>query len=357
MIKSITLFWLAFSVFFGVDLDADLSTPSHSRIHLLMNPHPTPSLVNSVDFHPTKNVFCVTFTHNHSVVIYQLDEADRVSIVQVLQNDLSKLCCPQHALFSRDGKDLVVANWCNQTFAFYHADVNGMYQQAPISILPFPAPAEDFRPHGMAFSPDGNYLAVAYGASRQYPRAVSLYHVNLLGTAQVSLRLLDWLQGDEIEAGIPKGITFSPDGSCLLVTLAESNSVHVYPLDLSNERVIPVPRQVLGVASSLLSRPEDIKFTVDGRYFAVSNSDKDTVTFYSYDRDNNYVVSDIPSHIMENPEAQLCFPHGLAFSPDGNYLVVTQFGPVLFDEQGDLSSWGKERKDSVALFKIIQQAE
>jgi sugar lactone lactonase YvrE len=102
--------------------------------------------------------------------------------------------------------------------------------------------------------------------------------VNNLGTTQVNVKLLDLLQGDEIETGIPKGIAFSPDGTCLLVTLSETNSVNIYMLDSSMERIIPTPRQILKGISSQLSRPEDIKFTVEGNSFAISNSSKDTIT-------------------------------------------------------------------------------
>lgn len=323
-----------------------------SPIHMMINLSVEPSLVNSVDFHPVLNRLCVTFTHHHKVVLYQLDESDRISVFQVLQNPSSNLSCPQHAVFSKDGHSLVVANWCNQTFTIYHMDVNGFYQEIPSAVIPFSSSVENYRPHGIAFSPIGNYLAVAYGASNQYPRAIALYQVDHLDTAQVSFKLLSLLQEQEITDGIPKGIVFTPDGSCLALTFSETNSVAIYTIDWSKGKINPTPHQVLSGAATYLSRPEDIKFTVDGEYCAISNSDKDTVTFYAFDREKNYFAKNTPSYTLENPESRLCFPHGLAFSSDGNYLSVTQFGPVQFDQNGDLFSWGKERKESVAIFKI-----
>lgn len=325
---------------------------SQSPLHLLRNSDPNPSLVNSVDFHPKANLFCVTYTHNNRVIIYQIDEDDRVTTFQVIENTPSKLSCPQHALFSPGGTSLIVVNWWSQTFNIHIADLNGLYQQAPIAVLPFLLPTDNFRPHGMAFSPDGNYLAVAYGASKQDPKAIALYQVNEPGTSQMSFSLLSLLQGDEIERGIPKGIAFSPDGSCLLVTLSETNAVIIYTLDLSRGEIVSTPRQILKGLTTLISRPEDIKFTVDGNYFAISNSSKDSITFYRYDNKYNSILDYSPSHIMENPEANLSFPHGLAFSADGKYLSVTQFGPVLFDENSNLSSWGTERRDSVAIYRL-----
>lgn len=351
-IKNIQFNFLIFAIFIYASLRGDLNQMNPSPIHVLRNANSEPSLVNSVDFHPNAQLFCVTYTHNNQIAIYKMIENDRARIIQVFQSKRTKLSCPQHALFSRDGQSLLVANWCNQTFNVYQADLQGMYQQVPSSILPFFTPSANFRPHGMAFSPDGNYLAVAFGASKLQPRAIALYQVNNLGTEQANFRLLHLLRGNEIEAGIPKGITFSPDGACLLVTLSETNSVINYTLDYSMDRIISTPRQVLSGAFSQLSRPEDIKFTADGNYFAVSNSSNDTVTFYMYDKENNSIVNYSPSYIIENPDAELSFPHGLAFSSDGKYLAVTQFGPVLFDENSNLSSWGNGRRDSVALYKL-----
>lgn len=320
-------------------------------IHVLMNMNSEPSLVNSVDFHPRINQFCVTYTHNDTVVIYQLDENDNVTIFQILQNASSKLSCPQHALFSKDGRNLVVANWCNQTFNLYHSDLNGFFEQEPIAIISFPSPTEYFRPHGMSFSPDGNYLAVAFGASKQDPRAIALYQVNNLGTTQVNFKMMSLLQENEIE-GIPKGITFTPDGSCLLVTFASTNSVAIFKIDFSTMTITSTPKLILTGISSHISRPEDIKFTADGNYFAVSNSDKDSVTIYLFDKINNTFVKDSPSYTIKKAEEELCFPHGLCFSSDGKYLVVTQFGPVVFDENDNLFSWATKRNDSVIIYRL-----
>lgn len=317
-----------------------------------MNPDSQPSLINSVDFHPALNRFCVTYTHNHRVVIYELNKDHQTSVVQVLQNPQAKLDCPQHALFSKDGQSLVVVNWDHQTFNVYRADLCGVFQEEPLAMISLDPLNDSFRPHGMAFSPDGKYLAVAYGASKHHSRAIALYRVHDLDTLDAHFELLCLLQGNEIEEGIPKGIVFSPDGSCLLVTFSTTNSVAIYALDLANEKIISTPRQILSGVVSLISRPEDIKFTVDGKYCALSNSLANRITVYLFDRKNNHFVHDFPSYIMKNPEAKLCFPHGLAFSPWGDYFVVTQCGAVVFDAYDDLSSWGKERLDSVSIYKL-----
>lgn len=337
---------------FPWSLVAQLNLTSPSPFQILLNANAHPSLVNSVDFHPILNQFCITFTHNNCIAIYQLDEWGKATIFQLLEGKTSKLSYPQHALFSKDGRSLVAVNWYSQTFTVYNADMEGHYKQTAVAVIPFQLPTKEFRPHGMAFSPDGNYLAVAFGASKQTPRGVAVYSVNNLPKTPTSIQLLHLLRSDEMDKGIPKGVAFSPDGSCLLITLSETNSVAIYRFDSSIEEIISNPLQILNGTSSQLSRPEDIKFSVDGKYCAISNSNKDTVTFYSFDKENNVFLNNVPEYIMENPEAQLSFPHGLAFSPDGKYLAVTQFGPVVFDDDSNLISWGNQRKESVNLYKM-----
>lgn len=333
---------------FGSDLNHIMSSP----IQMLMNTNSRPSLINSVDFHPNSHLFCATFTHNNSVVIYQLDETNVATIFQVLKGPSTKLSYPQHALFSKDGRSLIVSNWVNQTFSVYRLGAKGVYQDLPTAIFPFLLPNDNFRPHGMAFSPDGKYLAVSFGASKKHPRAVGLYKIIDLATGAPRIKLLSFLQGDEIHMGIPKGITFSPDGTCLLVTLSETNKVSIYSIDREKECILCPPRQILVGNSTLISRPEDIKFTADGDYFAITNSSQNTITFYKYDINSNVILDESPSYIIENPEAQLLFPHGLAFSSDGKYLSITQFGSVVFDENDKLISFGKKRNESVTIHRM-----
>lgn len=340
-------------------LSADLNLICQSPIQVIMNINSDPSMINSVDFHPNKNFFCVTFTHNDQIVFYQLDEVGYWKIFQVLKNPFSKLSCPQHALFSRDGCSLVVANWYNQTFNVYCVNTSGFFESKPIAIIPYSFDLDDnnYRPHGMAFSAKGDYLAVAYGASKLEPRAVALYQVNHLKSKRVNFKLLSLLHGEDIDRGIPKGISFSPDGSCLIVTLASTDSVAIYTIDWSNTHIVSTPRQILSGAATHLCRPEDIKFTVDGNFCAISNSIENTITFYEFDKENNYFIRGYPSYILANPAAELMFPHGLAFSSNGKYLSVTQFGNVKFNQDGNLSSWAKERREVISIYSAAMSSQ
>lgn len=337
--------WLFFSL---PNLSADARIENSTPFYTLSNPNPTQSLVNSAEFHPKENLFCITYTHNHQVALYAIDGGERVVWLQTLNAQLNH---PAYALFSKDGKTIVVSNWTNETFTLYHADAKGFYGTNPQVIAPLDI-LRGYKPHGAAFSPDGNYLAVAYGATVEDPRGIALYHVENLDSPSASFTLTSLLQTREIQEGIPKGIAFTPDGRAIAVTLAHANAVALYSIDWEQEVILAPMRQLLSGDETGISRPEDIKFTPNGSAFAVSNSDKDSVTFYAFDRENNRFLQRAPMCILDNPQAKLCFPHGLAFSSDGKYLCVTQFGPMHFGPAGGLISWAKERGDSFALFHL-----
>lgn len=334
-------FYLATLVFAFHVVLGDVYTP----IEVVKNPDPSPTLVNSVDFHPILNRFCVTFTHNNRVIIYQVDENGKISIFQKLENPSAELSCPQHAVFSKDGKNLIVANWCNQTFNIYRADRSGAFRSNPIAVLNYPPGLQEHRPHGIVVSPDGLYLAVAYGASKTHPKALALYRMDQLGTKQVYFELID-LQN---LLAIPKGVAFTPDGSHLVVTFSDTNSLAIYPLDWDKEKIVSVPKQVL---TGKIARPEDVKFSPDGTLCAVSNSSKNRVTFYKFDKELNLFSQNEPLYTI-GEDVPLNFPHGLAFSSDGQYLAITQFGSVQFSENDDLISWGDHREESIVLLKLL----
>lgn len=333
-------------------LSAGLEQMSSSPCDQVMKPFPMKSLINSADFHPHKNEFCVAFTHANKVAVYMIDEKSQLKLKQVIAYHSSPKNHPQHAIYSKDGNSIVVANWSTQCFYVHTLGQNDLFHETPDTVFPFFPESTNYRPHGITFSQDGEYIVVAFGASSDQPKAIGLYKVHNWGTPSAFIELKHLLNSKIISKGIPKGVTFTPDGSCLVVTFADTNSFVIYEIDWVNERIVSSPKQVIQTSASKISRPEDIKISINGDYAAVSNSDQNTITFYPFDQTNNAFNIITPEYTLKNPQAKLSFPHGLAFSPDGKYLVVTQFGPVKFTKSGNLCSWGRTRKDSVTLFKL-----
>lgn len=188
----------------------------------------------------------------------------------MLQNPNALLSHPQNAIFSPDGNHLVVVNWSTRHFNVYSVDINGGFHHFPQCVIPSHLSEEKYRPHGMCFSPDGNYLAVVYGSFEDSPWTIILYHVIGLGSDYVELLPCSSLKNGSNIKGVPKGITFSPDASSLVITFTQTNSVGIFSIDWKKELIIPTPTQELIGFVTQLCRPEDIAFSLDGSYCAVS---------------------------------------------------------------------------------------
>ncbi|HEY2810496.1 MAG TPA: beta-propeller fold lactonase family protein [Rhabdochlamydiaceae bacterium] len=293
----------------------------------IVNTEPVYSLLNSIDFHPKEPIFCVTYTHNNKICFYKIDKSLQPHLIQTLKGPSARLKEPQHAVFSPSGEMLVVANWTNQSLNVYLRKSNGFFEEEPISSIFFPKALDQSKPHGIAFSPSGQYLAVACGASTKFKTGLVLFEKRGYHLEPVSI-----LEHDQLR-GIPKGICFAPDGECLLVTFSGPSSLAVF--QLNGGKIDRFPKQIIEGAHTQLSRPEDIKISPDGTYCAVSNSDKNTITFYRFDKNTN-TIDEIPFWSLGNPEAHFTFPHGLAFSSDGSYLAVTQFGQIKLTPEGKI---------------------
>jgi 6-phosphogluconolactonase (cycloisomerase 2 family) len=320
---------------------------------VISNPCPSYSLINSVEFHPEKNLFCVTYTQGNQVTLYKIDAFGKPEIMQTLSNPLANLSEPQHAIFSRDGEKLIVANWTNQTLTVYRREKNDFFREVPIAVIATPPQLKAYKPHGMALSPCGNFLAIAYGASRSYGKAIALFR---MAHEKMSCELTSLLQGDDALPGIPKGITFSPDGSCLLVTFSDTNRLVIFDLEEKEAKILKTPRQTICDKATKISRPEDVKFSSDGNYCVISNSASDTVAFYPFDKKTNRITQMQPCYLLKNPDSRLCFPHGIAFSPDGLFLLITQFGPIKMTKEGDIF-WDKTLKTDLSRIQIYTKID
>lgn len=310
---------------------------STSLAHALVNSFPFAilpnndihySLINSVDFHPQKNLFCASYTHNNKICLYEIEHNGNQNLIQTLSNPLAMLKEPQHSVFSPDGKKIVVANWADQSLNVYLKNEAGFFSETPVASIFFPDALKNSKPHGIAFSPCGKYLVVACGAASYFKNGIALFKVS-----GDSLKCINYLTHSQLD-GIPKGICFSPDGTHILVTFCEPSSLAIF--QVQNKKINPLPRQVIAGIETGLSRPEDVKISPIGTYCAISNSGKNTLTFYLFNKNSNRIIENTPLWILEHPQAQLSVPHGIAFSSDNKYLAVTQFGPVEFDHNGDV---------------------
>ncbi|WP_394789503.1 beta-propeller fold lactonase family protein [Rhodoferax sp.] len=310
-----------FPVFYG-------PTPTDS----IRNASNTYSLINSVEFHPRENLFCAAFTTVNKLILMKVTQQGKLKTVQVIGNPTAALAEPQHAVFSQDGNKIIAVNWDNATFTIYERLPDGLYASKPVAVIPFPPELKDYKPHGIEISPSGEFLAVAFGVTTRHKKGLALFKYH---HAESRLQLLNLIEEAQLP-GIPKGIAFSPDESCLLVTFSNINSISVYDLDWAAGAIKVAPRQVFQGALTGLSRPEDIKISAEGDHLIVSNSGANTVTCYHFDKSSNSIGEETPYYILDNPNARIRFPHGISLSADGSVLAITQFGPLEEKDDGNI---------------------
>jgi len=322
-------------------------------VRILGNPNWRFSLVNSVEFSSDGRHMAVTFTSNNVVGLYRIDQNLNPVLVTRLKNPLvgqifksAKLLNePSFAAFSPDDKILAVSNYGSATINLYKRfPGKNEYSVKPCSIFHTPEELKAIQPHTMAFSRDGKHIAVTYfDYSRSCSDMLVIYPVD------TDLAIITDQQAFTIHLpGSPKGVAYTPDGTHLAMTMCDTNSVSLYDLE---KRCMT---QTLKNPVAGLSLPENIAFSPDGSLCAVVNSADHSIAFYRFDSAGNVFIDARPCFVLKNPEARLQFPHGIAFTPDGKVLAVTQFGPVKIAKNGDIecNRWTMPREDKILFYSL-----
>ena len=308
-------------------------------------------LINSVAFHPMENLFCATFSGRCMLIFYVIDGVGRARVFQKISDSKARLKNPQHAVFSRDGERVIVTNWSGETFTIYARLPSGSYSPVPVGVIPFSERIAGHKPHGLDISPSGKFIAVAFGAAANKPKAIAIFAFEQAAHTVALLSLLDGIG----VPGIPKGICFSPDETHVMVTFSDVNCINLYRFDPAAGTISETPCQTLQGSLTGLNRPEDVKLSHGRDQVLVSNSGSNSIAFYRFDAFENRIVQPNPEYVMGQREFGLEFPHGLAVSPDGRYLVASQFGPLPTTSDEDIV-FGRETPVRQAKLWIFERS-
>ena len=196
----------------------------------------------------------------------------RVSVGQV----------PVHMVQTLDGRAVFVTN-------FGAASVSVVDAAAWRVTATIPVPAS---PHGIAISPDGRWIYVA---------CVSGGAIAVIDATTARLASTIALPA----AARPYGVALSRDGRYLYAP--DSFAAHLFVVDTATRQVIDeVP---IGLRAALATR------SADGATLYVTNGGSGTVSVLD--------LSANPAHPRVRATVRVgTFPHGLALTPDGRYLVV-----------------------------------
>jgi Tol biopolymer transport system component len=216
--------------------------------------------------------------------------------VRIIQEDANQVISHRSGIFTTKGTaGFLMLKFGDRARMVYRG--SGFARQTPAKIAD-PATLPGGANYGMAWSPDGRYLAVAHGASPY----VTIY---------------DWSTGSPVKITNPgtlppyTGLSacWSPDGRYLAVAHDTTPYVTIYdwnsgsPVKITNPGTLPAGNGRVAAWSP------------DGRYLAVGHSTTPYVTIYDWSTGS-------PVKITNPGTLPTGDPFGMAWSPDGRYLAV-----------------------------------
>lgn len=273
-----------------------------------------------------KNYIVSLNLYGEKMLVYHFNEATKqFSIVQQINNQQgAKLRHPEHLSMHPSGKLLAVCNATGSTVALYSVDLDTHL----INPTPLYSVFSNDLIHNARFTADGNYLAYV---SFDNNKALCIYKV--IQTQNDVILEPVYQKPNELKLVKSKAIQFTQDGKYAIIAYALPIHLTVHSAFKSilvsykfnkNGTLGPIVSQVEGCFSI-----EDLALLDNDRAIVATDQANDALVVYPFDPQTGAFSNNYTS--IGNPEAQLSFPHGMGLSPDGNYLVVCNYGDDTFN--------------------------
>ena len=252
--------------------------------------------------------------------IYSFDE--RQGVVSLLQeinnNQHAQFTFPENLAVSPDRTLMLIANSRPGSVALYSMNPDLTINPEPLTMIPYKGLV-----HNVRFTPNGAFCACA---SFNKSMSICVYKI-VIHESQLGLELV-YTRGVNSRLRA-KAITFTADGAYAItaygLTLQDSMQypmmgiIEVYTFDQQKGTLKEKICQVSGPFAY-----EDLLLLDSRGVLLVTDQYNDKILMYRFDVHTGYIHPDYT--VIENPYAQLSFPHGLGMSPDGKYLAVTNYG-------------------------------
>jgi 6-phosphogluconolactonase (cycloisomerase 2 family) len=229
--------------------------------------------------------------------------------------------------FSSGGEIIAVATSDTDSVFLFRRTLDGSFEAHPYSSISGPQSGLSY-PHDVAFAPtkNGELMAVA-----QRGGAIAIYHSTPDGTFGAAPEFE--IRGPQTRLNYSDGVAFVPPSfRHLAVCNLEANMISFYRL-LCASPVRFELKPVFELRDKSLRRPDGLGFSKCGRWLAVANHGNHTVSVFqrrplpiSWPR---LRYGPRPVTVIKDPT--LRHPHSVAFSAEGNRLVVTNAGANYFN--------------------------
>lgn len=261
-----------------------------------------------------------------SLQIYQFYQGEHIlRAKKKYSNNITKLGWPENLTISCDGTLLAVSNSATGKICVYKINLDSnLLHPSPIAFVE----AGDQGLHGIRFSPDGNYLAyVTYDGLGK----IRVFRVTTPIKGSSSFDLVESVDS-AFEDLAPKGIAFSHNMNYVAVCYstkirsgwaAPSGKLAIFKFNAKTGKIDQAPICEIGTDDGL-NTPEDVLFFSDNSLLLVSNQGNDTITAHNFDQTTGLLSES--RVILGSPQSGLNFPHGIAISPNGERLAVSNYG-------------------------------
>jgi len=270
------------------------------------------------------NYLAVLNLHGENITTYRFDEEKKEFIIlqHITNQQGARLRQPENLAISPDGRLLAVADASNY-LKIYAIDLNShVVDSQPIVVWPAKGLI-----HNVRFTSDGAYLA---HPSWDKNKTICIYKV--VNNAE-HITLVPVYEGEKYSPLLKlKAVNFTHNSQyavlayCARVGFSKGAPIksllvsHTFNQDGTIGEIISSIKGNFGI--------EDIAFIDNDRQIVASDQANDVLRVYFFDPQTGQIEN---SHtLVQNPEAQLSFNHGLAVSPNGDYLVVANNGDDKF---------------------------
>jgi DNA-binding beta-propeller fold protein YncE len=227
--------------------------------------------------------------------------------------------------YSPGGDVIAVATADTNVVFLFRRKADGQFETAPFSSLGGPD-GELSYPHDVSFASEGELLAVA-----QRKGAITLYQRNQADGTYGPTPIFE-ICGPHTRLKFSDGVAFVPPNNDHLAVCNRWTSAVSFYRQISRTPVRFDLKPVFVLQHPSIGSPDGLGFSSCGRWLAVANHGKHTVSIY---RRRTRLLSWRklrygPEPVTVIDDTTLCHPHSVAFNPGTNHLVVTNAGANYF---------------------------
>lgn len=256
---------------------------------------------------------------------------------------------PEAIVFSPDGNHIALSNSARHSISFYSKDDSTTFKKEPCGTIS--DPQKLYYVHDSSFSPDNKTLAIA----AREDQSISTYAILKKSDGKMECFWIHTTKGQENGLGSPAGISYHPSGKWVAVANRKKTGISVYRIS-QDGTIEDSPAQIISqndLDRQGLTAPHGLDFSPDGEYLAVVHKRFGSSIAF---QDSSFSVFRWNSNSLED-KALVIVPYGgvkvhlVAFHPSSRIV-----GLANEDDGVDLLKWIPEenKTEKVRTIRLLK---